>query len=91
MSEYTLREGAHSGTGMKIAVYLLEPRDIDMGVALCGGNTRVAKHFLYLTQIGTSGEKMGGKAMPHRMRTYRVGQPEAMRVFFKEFPNTLAL
>ena len=42
----------------------LQPRMLDVGVDLCRLNTRVAQHFLNVSQVGAAGEKVRRETMP---------------------------
>ena len=44
---------------MKLRVDILQARLADMGVDLCGGNIRMAQHFLHGTQICAVFNQMG--------------------------------
>ena len=72
---------------MKLLMHRLQPRRIDMGVNLRGGDAGVAEHFLYLPQIRPAGEHVRGKTMPQRMRTDFLRHVHAPGVSFKQFPN----
>ncbi len=48
---------------MVLAMNSFELGLVDMGVNLCGGDIRVAKKLLDDTQVGPSGEEVGGKTV----------------------------
>jgi len=59
---------------MKLAVNLLEPGLIDVGVNLRGREARVAEHLLDRAQIGSVAEQMRGKRVAQEMRPNLLGQ-----------------
>ena len=53
---------------MKAGVDLAEAAQLDSGVNLRCGDRRVTEHLLDGAEIGSSGEQMGGEAVPQRVR-----------------------
>jgi hypothetical protein len=51
--EFSLPIPCRLRSRMKLPVYFLQPRGIDMGVDLGCGNAGVSEHFLNLAQVGS--------------------------------------
>ena len=75
---------------MKLLVHRLQPRRIDVGVDLRGGDAGVAEHFLHLPQIGAAGQHVRGETVPQRVRTDLRRHAHALCVSFQQFPDPLA-
>lgn len=55
-------------TGVEFFMNFFQPLLLDMGVDLGGGNVGMTEHHLNSPEIGTIGEKVGGKGMADHVR-----------------------
>ncbi len=72
---------------MKLAVDLLEPRLIDMGVDLRGGETGMAEHLLNCAQVGAMAEQVGRKRVAQKMGPNPFLQARQLRHFLDDLPD----
>src|SRR5262249_27014257 len=56
------------GSGVGTAINLFQMADTDMGIALSGGQARMAEHFLYRSQVCPRVQHVGCKTMAKSMR-----------------------
>ena len=53
---------------MRLSVNLYQVRGVDVGVALCGAELRVAEQFLDAAHIRAALQQVRGKRVPQRVR-----------------------
>ena len=73
--------------GMKPGVNLAEPAELDACIDLGRGDRGVAEHFLDDAEIGAPGEKVGGEAVPERMRADVGAQAARPGMAFDDLPE----
>ena len=73
--------------GMELLVDFFQPRLVDVGVNLRRRDIGMAQQFLDLTQVGSPGKHMRGKAVPHRMRADRNIDVCQQGIFLHNGPN----
>ena len=75
---------------VKSPVHGFEPRSINVGVDLRGGDIGVAKHGLHRSQIGAAFQQMSGKGMAQGVWRHPLIDAPGQSVTPQEFPKALA-
>jgi hypothetical protein len=72
---------------MESGVNVAKPAQLDARVDLGCGDGSVSQQFLHDPEIGAPGKKMGGKAVPERVRTDIAAQAGRPGMAFDDLPE----
>ena len=75
---------------MKLVVHFLQSRLVYVRVDLRRGNAGVAEQFLHLSQVGSAGQQMRGKAVPQGVRADGGWDAGSAGIALDELPDRFA-